>query len=114
MVDSSLDPLWERVWELKARTLDTMPGKIKSLESVGRKGTQRRDEYSLSRRPTMEPIREKVESVDATRVEPDVPLQEKEPKLKRKARYVCDAWTLAEVLTWSAALSSRLLRTINS
>ena len=115
VLDSSMDPLWERVWELKAKTLDTLPSKVKSLEGAAKKTTQQRNGSSPSRGFVMEPIVEEGRSADATRVDRDAP-QLEEPKLKRKARYAsCSASTRKRAQsTVQTALSSRHLWTIDS
>ena len=81
-----MDPLWERVWELKAKTLNTIPSKVKSLEAAGKKAPQQREGPSLARGFVMEPIQEDGRSADVTRVAATAPRQEEEPTLKRKAR----------------------------
>ena len=116
VLDSSLDPLWERVWELKAKTLNTIPSKVKSLEAAGKKAPQQREGPGLARGFVMEPIQEDGRSADVTRVAATAPRQEEEPTLKRKARYVLDftARQRAERIPRHLAPSSRHLQTTDS
>lgn len=80
--DNALGPLWEKVWELKAKALETLPSKVKSLDVGKRRASQNERGGKVG---IVEISPKNSESPDRTKVE--TPRGEKPHKLKRKSRY---------------------------
>ncbi|KAJ3526532.1 hypothetical protein NM688_g8250 [Phlebia brevispora] len=82
--DNSLDPLWEKVWELKSRALAAMPSKVKSLDTAGKEATgPAKDRNSKIAPLNIQVASRQTDSQEHTKVE--TPRAEKLPKLKRKS-----------------------------
>ena len=80
--NDGLDPLWEKVWNMKAKALEALPSKVRSLDVCGGVALQKEGGGKIG----IEEIEASKNSGSPGANKRDSAQDDKHPKLKRKSR----------------------------